>query len=329
MAARGEWRHEVLRQHIPSITDDDRSRSNKIFVGGLPHSCMEEELEGYFSQFGLVAASSVVKDRDTGRARGFGFVIFRNIRSVDAVMSQHDNHQISGKWIDCKRAIPHRQMPPGKSMKGSSKSSKGYDFFTDDVQGNYGRPSDFSDEKLGVQKPRRNGRGGNAEVSVMTFAPWEGDEVQTYAAVQVGRFADGDAFASPDNEEVLSVPAATRNVRCCLRITEEFDDYELDAISSYAVCHMHPYDAIWAEEYDDGELDVLASTDSAGSASSPRLAAPELGDTEYPWWPSPVVEVAPGPALQGAKKRFQIRNRQLNCEPGARRGRSEAELASA
>lgn len=50
----------------------------KLFVGGLPFSTTDEEMAQLFSQHGTVASAVVVKDRDTGRSKGFGFVEFEN-----------------------------------------------------------------------------------------------------------------------------------------------------------------------------------------------------------------------------------------------------------
>lgn len=45
-----------------------------IYVGNLPYSCTEEEINGLFSEFGEVKVVKFIKDRDTGRFKGFGFV---------------------------------------------------------------------------------------------------------------------------------------------------------------------------------------------------------------------------------------------------------------
>ena len=45
-----------------------------IYVGNLPYATTEDELAQLFSQFGEVARTSIITDRDTGRSRGFGFV---------------------------------------------------------------------------------------------------------------------------------------------------------------------------------------------------------------------------------------------------------------
>ncbi|MFW6058608.1 MAG: RNA recognition motif domain-containing protein [Phycisphaeraceae bacterium] len=49
-----------------------------IYVGNLPYTTSEAELEQLFSQFGNVLRASIITDRDTGRSRGFGFVEMEN-----------------------------------------------------------------------------------------------------------------------------------------------------------------------------------------------------------------------------------------------------------
>ena len=56
----------------------------KIFVGGIGETG-EEELRGYFAQYGTVKAVQVKYDPNTQRARGFGFIIFEDMSSVDQV----------------------------------------------------------------------------------------------------------------------------------------------------------------------------------------------------------------------------------------------------
>ena len=45
-------------------------------------------------------------DRNTGKPRGFGFITFSNEQSVDLVLRRKNDHQLKGKWVDCKRATP-------------------------------------------------------------------------------------------------------------------------------------------------------------------------------------------------------------------------------
>merc|ERR1712232_925465 len=48
----------------------------------------------------------VMKDRETGRSRGFGFVTYDNASSVDMVMDRYEDHRILDKWVEVKRATP-------------------------------------------------------------------------------------------------------------------------------------------------------------------------------------------------------------------------------
>ena len=52
----------------------DKNKIMRLFVGNLPWSIGDDELRDLFSEFGEVADSKVIKDRDTGRSRGFGFI---------------------------------------------------------------------------------------------------------------------------------------------------------------------------------------------------------------------------------------------------------------
>lgn len=60
----------------------------------------------YFSAYGQIEDCVILKDKRTQKPRGFGFVTFKDIRSVHEVMKNKDRHMIQGKWVDCKCAIP-------------------------------------------------------------------------------------------------------------------------------------------------------------------------------------------------------------------------------
>ena len=50
----------------------------KLYVGSLPYSATEADVEALFSQYGELESVALIKDRETGRAKGFGFVEFKN-----------------------------------------------------------------------------------------------------------------------------------------------------------------------------------------------------------------------------------------------------------
>ncbi|XP_054720911.1 heterogeneous nuclear ribonucleoprotein A1, A2/B1 homolog [Uloborus diversus] len=80
-------------------------RFRKLFVGGLDPSITEEDLRAHFSKFGTLTGCTVHRDLETGRSRGFGFITFEDIISVDRVQSSRPHH-IKGCEVTVKRAVP-------------------------------------------------------------------------------------------------------------------------------------------------------------------------------------------------------------------------------
>ncbi|KAH8820952.1 hypothetical protein F5884DRAFT_68477 [Xylogone sp. PMI_703] len=76
----------------------------KMFIGGLNWETTDQSLKEYFSQFGDVLECTVMRDGASGRSRGFGFLTFKDPRTVNIVMVKE--HYLDGKIIDPKRAIP-------------------------------------------------------------------------------------------------------------------------------------------------------------------------------------------------------------------------------
>ncbi|KAJ5750944.1 RNA-binding protein [Penicillium manginii] len=75
-----------------------------MFIGGLNWETTDHTLREYFSQFGEVQECTVMRDSATQRSRGFGFLTFRDPKTVNTVMVKE--HYLDGKIIDPKRAIP-------------------------------------------------------------------------------------------------------------------------------------------------------------------------------------------------------------------------------
>ncbi|MBC8159892.1 MAG: RNA-binding protein, partial [Roseiflexaceae bacterium] len=70
----------------------------KLFVGNLPWSVGDAELEEVFSQYGEVMSARVISDRETGRSRGFGFVEMET-DDVNAVISGTNGREMAGRPI--------------------------------------------------------------------------------------------------------------------------------------------------------------------------------------------------------------------------------------
>lgn len=80
--------------------------AKKLFVGNLPYSTTNEDLQKFFEQFGEVASASVIMDRATGRSKGFGFVEFINDADADAAISNSDGAELDSRKLTVSEARP-------------------------------------------------------------------------------------------------------------------------------------------------------------------------------------------------------------------------------
>lgn len=69
----------------------------KLFIGGISWDTNEVRLREYFESFGEVAEAVIMKDRTTGRARGFGFVVFTDPAVAEKVVME--KHLIDGRMV--------------------------------------------------------------------------------------------------------------------------------------------------------------------------------------------------------------------------------------
>lgn len=73
------------------------SDQGKLFIGGISWETSEDELKEYFGNYGEVVQTVVMRDKATGRPRGFGFVVFSDPSILDRVLQ--DNHVIDGRTV--------------------------------------------------------------------------------------------------------------------------------------------------------------------------------------------------------------------------------------
>lgn len=92
-----------------NLKDEER----KLFVGGLSWETTEKELRDYFSKFGEIESVNIKTDSNTGRSRGFSFIVFKSPESLDKVFEAGD-HVINNKKVDPKKA----KLRPGKIFVG-------------------------------------------------------------------------------------------------------------------------------------------------------------------------------------------------------------------
>lgn len=78
--------------------------ANKLFVGNLSWDTNDDSLRDFFSEMGNVVSAQVIKDRNTGRSRGFGFVEFDNADSAKKAMEELNGKNLDGREINVNEA---------------------------------------------------------------------------------------------------------------------------------------------------------------------------------------------------------------------------------
>jgi len=79
---------------------------NKLYVGNLPYSYRDDDLQQAFSQYGAVASAKVMMERDTGRSKGFGFVEMGSAAEAQAAIQGMNGQQIGGRGLVVNEARP-------------------------------------------------------------------------------------------------------------------------------------------------------------------------------------------------------------------------------
>ncbi|KAF8098222.1 hypothetical protein N665_0271s0038 [Sinapis alba] len=101
--------------------------SCKLFIGGISWETTEDRLRQYFHTFGDVLEALVIKDRLTGRARGFGFIVFADSNVAQRVLLK--KHMIDGKPVEAKKAVPRDDHVTFNKSNSSLQGSPGPSHF--------------------------------------------------------------------------------------------------------------------------------------------------------------------------------------------------------
>ena len=99
---------------------------NKLFVGNLPFSANDNSLTDVFGRHGTVVSASIIKDRDTGRSKGFAFVEMSSAQEASSALQQLNGSDLDGRALNVSEARP--MVPREKSGGGGfsrSNSSRG------------------------------------------------------------------------------------------------------------------------------------------------------------------------------------------------------------
>jgi hypothetical protein len=99
---------------------------NKLYVGNLPYSVRDSDLEQAFSQFGAVTSAKVMMERDTGRSKGFGFVEMGSDAEAQAAISGMNGQPLGGRSVVVNEARPMESRPPRSGGYGGGGGGGGY-----------------------------------------------------------------------------------------------------------------------------------------------------------------------------------------------------------
>ncbi|MBX9612887.1 MAG: RNA-binding protein [Burkholderiales bacterium] len=85
---------------------------NKLYVGNLPYSFSDSDMQQAFGQFGSVSSAKVMMDRDTGRSKGFGFVEMGSDAEAQAAIAGMNGQNMGGRDLVVNEARPMEARPP-------------------------------------------------------------------------------------------------------------------------------------------------------------------------------------------------------------------------
>ncbi|MEW6710288.1 MAG: RNA-binding protein [Candidatus Riflebacteria bacterium] len=83
----------------------------KIYVGNLPYSVRDTELEQMFTAYGEVSSATVIIERETNRSKGFGFVEMENNAEATKAINEMNNREINGRGLKVSEAKPRDEKP--------------------------------------------------------------------------------------------------------------------------------------------------------------------------------------------------------------------------
>ena len=91
---------------------------SKLYVGGLPYSATESQLNDLFAQHGTVASARIITDKFTGQSRGFGFVEMSSQEEAQAAISAVNGTQMEGRTLTVNEAKPQEPRSGGGRFGG-------------------------------------------------------------------------------------------------------------------------------------------------------------------------------------------------------------------
>jgi len=92
--------------------------ATKLYVGGLPYSTTQDELQSTFAQAGAVTSATIIVDKMTGRSRGFGFVEMTSDEDAQKAIEMWNGKDFGGRKLTVNEAKPLEARPPRREGGG-------------------------------------------------------------------------------------------------------------------------------------------------------------------------------------------------------------------
>lgn len=97
----------------------------KLYVGNLNYNTTEAQLRQIFSEYGTVTSAAVITDRETGRAKGFGFVEFENDTEAKAAIAGLDGKELGGRSLKVNESRPQEHSGGNRGGGGGFGGGRG------------------------------------------------------------------------------------------------------------------------------------------------------------------------------------------------------------
>ena len=135
---------------------------NKLYVGNLPYTVRDEDLQQAFGDFGSVNSAKVMMERDTGRSKGFGFVEMGSDAEAQAAVEGMNGQSLGGRSLVVNEARPMEARPPrtGGGGFGGGRREGGGGFGGGGNDGGFRSPYGGGGAGGGGRREGGGGRGG-------------------------------------------------------------------------------------------------------------------------------------------------------------------------
>ena len=97
----------------------------KIYVGGLPYSTTEAQLNDLFAAHGTVQSARIITDKFTGQSRGFGFVEMGSTEEAKKAITALNGTQFEGRTLTVNEAKPQEPRSGGGGGRGGDRGGRG------------------------------------------------------------------------------------------------------------------------------------------------------------------------------------------------------------